>query len=163
MKPVAALVLSLLGLLLGLVLQGWLDQGLLLPTFLSGWLLLLALGLGALGWLRSLSNVEALRKRLGRQQLLAALMLSLFVVHGGLHVPRGWIEGAATLGFVMLLAVTLYGSCILLDPSSTNHRLKRWLRLQVRLHSALFCLALFHGIFTHTHCVLAYFLFHSGS
>jgi len=157
-------ILPLLGVpvLLSHWVQGQLDATLLTPSFLTGWVLALVLGLSALNWVRAVPGIEGLRSRVGLQLVIGALMLLLFLIHVELRLPDGLLESALTIGFEAMLASVLIGGLIAFYYEPDAARLKRWLRIQVGIHWSVLGVAMFHGVFSHVHSALAYFLFYSS-
>jgi len=144
---------------------GRLQETLYTPTFLTGWLLALPVGLAALAWWRIPSDATELARRVRRQLVLAALALFLFGVHVELELPVGWIETALFALLVAFLASTLSGSVLLADaddPEERDRRAEAWLRLHVPIVWSLLALGVFHGVFVHLHGLLAHLVLYAG-
>ena len=139
-------------------------DGLHSPHFLTGWVAALVLGISALGWWSpplDLGERARLQRRVRLNLWVAALLLFTFLVHTEFRMPLGWIERALTLGFVGLLVSSCVGALIAAGTTGDRILILRWLRVQVAIHWSLLGLALFHGVFTHTHGLMAHYLFPS--
>lgn len=130
------------------------------PHFITGWILAVLLALTALIWWNpplDEGSSAALMRRVKLNLWIGVVLLVAFLTHTELGFPHGWIERLVALGFVVLLSSTVLGGLIVRQHGLDRVLTRRWLQAQVAIHWSLVGLGLFHGIFTHTHGLLAHF------
>ena len=143
------------------VVHGFFADSLLRTTFLTGWALLLAIGVQAHRRWRKVRGSDASTEWLGGQGGLVLVTVMLFGMHLDFRVPDGWLDSVLAGMFVLLVASSAAAAVLLLtlrrDPQHAgNQAPRRWLLFHVSLTASLLTLGAMHGVLAHTHSVLAY-------
>ena len=135
----------------------------------SGWLAAALTAAIALTWWKFDANAPLLRRRVHIQLYLSCLLVVMFAVHIDMRVPNGWMGIALAILFAASAVSTIVGATIVhiaaraaeTRPSGEADLIavRRWLFVNASLAYSLLGLALIHGVFVHTHGVLAFYLF----
>ena len=125
--------------------------------YLTGWLFVSVVGWRAMMWAKDPALPDdRLRTRAAHELALTIIMISLFAVHIDFRVPNGWLDLALTAVFGLLVCSAIQGGRALrADPIEGAARLRRWTTRHAGVLGVLIALAGFHGVFVHTHGVVA--------
>ena len=145
----------------------WSRTTLLDLSFQTGWLLCAGVGALALSWWFPRLEAPRLSRRLRLHLLGGWLLAAVFAVHVDLRAPVGWVETILFVLFALLLTSTVAGTMIVRRVTEATERegsdagsIDRWLPIHVSLTYSLFGAALFHGVFTHAHGLMAHLFLH---
>ena len=126
------------------------------PWFLTGWILL-----AALGWV----GLRMLRRAAGRDPSPStpslplaranALLLVLYLWHTGFRLPHGGFEIALATLFGIYLASAVAGCLTGTDAAAPPSRRGRWSWIHEPVAYSLIPFALLHGVLAHAHGFLA--------
>lgn len=140
----------------------WRRSTLLDLSFQTGWLLCAGVGLLAASWWFPRFDRGALARRVRKHLAVSAVLTLVYAAHVDLRLPVGWMESVLFVLFGLLLTSTVAGALLLRRgvASSDAPGIDRWLGLHVSITWALFGAAVFHGVFTHGHGLLAHVFVH---
>lgn len=125
--------------------------------YITGWVFLAIIGGRVLVRFRDpVLGGDALRVRAVHEVALTVVMLTLFAVHVQFRIPNGWVDAALTIVFVGVLASAAWGLTAVRRPVTTGEaRLRRWSVVHALALTVLLSVAGFHGVFVHTHGLVA--------
>ncbi len=137
------------------VIHGICAGSLLRTSFLTGWGLLLVVGVQADRRWRKVRRADASAEWLSGQGGLVLIAVMLFGMHLDFRIPDGWLDCVLAGMFALLLASAAVAA-LLLRTRPGHQAARHWLLFHTSLIASVITLGAMHGVLAHTHSVLAY-------